>query len=165
MDVTGLAMRTRNGLFFGFPLVYMGHLIYKHEEQIRKVKVIVLCIICIITMGLYGVEGYLANSNWNCLYGSMWIVAPFVAGSIFIWLIRIPFPEQLSNVGTICRNLSTWVFAMHMYVYNEFSFLVIEWEGSYLRQCLILAFVVALWGMMIIALAKSRTFRWLNNLY
>lgn len=159
----GLAYNTRNGIFYGFPLVLLGYFIYKYESALRKLKIrMVLPILFFLWLS----EAYIANRCWNCTYASMWFLTPVVAAGVFIALIRIRCPRFLdANIGRVCRSLSVWIFGMHMYVYHEFSFLVGNWQVGYLYRCIALALFTALWGGLVIFMSNFQAFNWFKNLY
>lgn len=152
-----LAYNARDAIFWGFPFVYFGNMIYEKRSYLRLGGEVLGLAIGIV---IWTMEVYVASEKWNCVYASNWFGAAISATSLFLILLRIP---ANINLGKWCRSLSTWIFGIHMYVYNEFSFVI--GDVNHLVRCMFFMGTIWVMGMILICLSKTKQFAWLSNIF
>lgn len=106
-------LTTRNGIFFGFPFVAAGYLLWKYRGKIRQHSYGVWTTVCLAAM--FG-EEYLVRKAWGEGSHDMYLLTPAAAVCLFLALAWISLPERTDSAAKLLRRLSTYLFLLHMLV-------------------------------------------------
>ena len=106
-------LTTRNGVFFGFPFVAAGYLLWKYRGNIRCRHYGVWTTVFLAAMF---VEEYLVRKAWGESSHDMYLFTPAAAVSLFLAVVWISLPERTAPGAKLLRRLSTYLFLLHMLV-------------------------------------------------
>lgn len=115
---------SRNFLFTGLPFYILGILIKKNETLINQrisKNIVIVGAIAFLTMG--SIEE-LAFNLYN-KSGDLYISTAFTAVALFIFFLRIKC-EKENFITRIGKNDSLYLYILHVFFFNEISFLITE---------------------------------------
>ena len=108
-----LFFMTRNGVFFGFPFVTAGYLIFMHRDKIRQRAYAGMAVVFLTGMFL---EERLVNGIFGGASHDMYLLTPAVAISLFLAIVFIPMPQSCRQTGKLLRSISTYIFLLHILI-------------------------------------------------
>lgn len=106
-------LTTRNGIFFGFPFVTAGYLLWKYRGKIRRRHYGVWTMVFIAAMF---VEEYLVTKCVGDGSHDMYVFTPAAVICLFLAVAWIALPKQTAPAAGMLRRLSTYLFLLHMLV-------------------------------------------------
>lgn len=106
-------LTTRNGIFFGFPFVAAGCLLWTHRDKIRRHCYGVWTTVFLAVMF---VEEYLVRSCFGDGSHDMYAVTPAVVICLFLAIAWVSLPKKAASAAKMLRRLSTYLFLLHMLV-------------------------------------------------
>lgn len=122
-------LTTRNGIFFGFPFVAAGYLLWKYRGKIRQRRYGLWTMIFLAAMF---VEEYLVRKAWGEGSHDMYFLTPAVAVCLFLAAAWISLPQRTAAAAKLLRRLSTYLFLLHMLV-NFWLKKTVLWEQAWVR--------------------------------
>lgn len=122
-------LTTRNGIFFGFPFLAAGYLLWKYRGKIRYHRYGWRTLLFLAAMSG---EEYLVRRAWGEGSHDMYLLTPAVALSLFCAVAWISLPERTALAAKLLRRLSTYLFLLHMLV-NFWLKKTVLWEIAWVR--------------------------------
>lgn len=155
---------TRNGLFFGFPLILLGYLIYRYQDRIPKKNYWAYTGFFFVLMN---VEEYLAKRITHHEGQSMLFSTPLVVVFLFLAVAFIPLPKKCTSAGRFARILSFLIYAWHLFIYATYGYeLFGETMGlSGVAFYIMIAGATVITASAIILASKTKVFSWLKYFY
>mgnify|MGYP001208069651 CR=1 FL=1 len=164
-------LTTLNGLFFSFLFLQLGGAIVslkaQHPEAFSRKGLIISLSVNILSLVLLFVEGYLlttysAPRDTNFLWATV-IVAP----SLLYFLLTLPVKETSNKVVGYLGPLSALVYLVQVYclaLNKLISEHVSIFANEFVKFPVVLLLSIGI-GCLILALAKTKVFRWVKALY
>lgn len=152
---------TRNGIFFGLPLVIVGYLLRLYADKIKQGP---YWILAVLGLGLMTAEAYLAQYLIQYTGSSMLFATPFAAICLFLAAAFMRLPVNWSKAGVFIRNVSVVVYAMNMWVDFQYSRYIPPECGSEVVFLLIMAMTTVI-AVGVVYLSRYKFFEWMKYLY
>ncbi len=107
----------RNGIFVGVFYIYLGFLINKADEYVKKnnFNKIYLAILLVISYCIYILEVILLNGKESKDDGSLFIILPLFSFLLVLFCVQF---KSISLKSIVLRNLSTGIYLLHSPLLN-----------------------------------------------
>lgn len=148
----------RNGLLFGFPLLFIGCIIRQNSERIFSIKMAKLIIFSSFFICLSFMECFFIISNDSSLILDNAITVPLFATTLFVITARLKQASKelfIHKNSKNFRNLSVFVYKYHIIflVMVQTSFL--ENEGNESLICALVLLLSNIVGVIYISIARK----------
>ena len=132
-----LFITTRNGLFFGLPLVLMGILIYSYKDKLCKINffpwlVLSLLVTCIET---YLLNYYAFAKDYN-------MIISIIPSTLFLFCSLLQINITNSCNSSKWRNYSSLIYESHLIFYGLVFLLLELYDINFLNYKIIQYFIV-----------------------
>ncbi len=153
---------TRNGLFFGFPMVCIGYLLSENSHRIR-LRPVIYAICAVSAFLIMNIEEYWIKSLTNHKEQNMIFLTPVVAIFAFLCLCSVKLPKKNLQFAYDARKLSVIIFGFHLFI----SFYITNFIANFnnLELYIIVLVVNILLGLLVIKLQKKKKFDFLKYLF
>lgn len=156
---------SRNGLFFGFPFIFLGFYINKYSYKFKNKNYNCKFIISLLFLLIEGMLIYYFNHN--SAQDMLFFLLPAALYSFLIILSKKRDIKYLS-CSLLLRKMSTLIFGFHMFVYfycHVFFTYVLKIKYNHLFMWILVLITTNILSYCIIKLSNKKYFKWLKYLY
>lgn len=160
----GIFKTARNGVFFGFPYLFLGYYIAVKKDKITKQRYWLLFSAASIAMVS---EAILLQNKFLCFRQNMMFSFVPATVSLFLAICFIPCSPAGKKAALHCRKLSMLIFGWHVIWYN----VILDASETFhiamrsdVRFWLLLSCTI-LMGEITIYLSEKKPLQWLKILY
>lgn len=159
-----LFKNTRNGLFFGLPLVFAGNMYWKKREKIEKKHYAILFAVSFFALVI---EGACVNIATGAHELDLLIFLPLASSMLFFLVAFAKRDVSRERLAVSMRKLSVLIFGFHMlvqhYLYKILEKLEINIKS--LAFFFIVLVITTIIGLFIMWISEKKYFTWLKVLY
>lgn len=155
---------TRNGIFFGFPLLAVGYLIKENMNGIEKrnyFKYTIVFFVGMIIETLVSVK-YTGFINRDMIF----MILP-TSISLFLAVCFISGKKQMQRGGEQLRKISTLMFAWHYIIgiYLNKILISLGYNIKSLEKYIVIVMITFLFSEILLKISQYKYFKWLKYLY
>lgn len=155
---------SRNGLFFGAPLVYLGNLVWKKDVKVNRRKCAFLFAISLILLLL---EAIFARYVIGTSQLDMLLILPATSVLFLILVLSKNMNCKGQKFALWCRRISVYIFGLHLFVFFCVKRILERMEispNSLCKFCIVLVANVML-GIIFTFLSKSKYGKWIEKVF
>jgi len=155
---------TRNGLFFGFPFVYWGNLIWKKNLKIERNR----CgLLFGLSLGLLTLEAVFVRNVIGARQLDMLFLLPVTSVTFVIYVLSKKKGSSKQYIAIWCRKMSVLIFGFHLLINFciDGLFERIGYSVNSFLQFMIVLMINTILAMIVIFVSEKKYGYWIEKVF